>query len=188
MEITNSAHADEGSPRRSRNARLPWGFTSSACFRASKPVTSPPQDCGRASWQLPSVNWNGSQNCQFIRWSCHRNNQRRFSDSRLGIKRDRYYCGWLIQDGEHQEYVVPGDFRHYTESEIKGYRAAFSAIANEFESLTGLKKQLDEVCPHLHLKGNLHSTAWHLAGAFNAAESGPERHFALPEAKRIRGD
>ena len=65
-------------------------------------------------------------------------------DSRLGIKRDRYYCSWLIRDGEHQEYVVPGDFRHYTETEIKGYRAAFSAIANEFESLTGLKKQLEK--------------------------------------------
>ncbi len=65
-------------------------------------------------------------------------------DSRLGIKRDHYFCTWMIRDGEQQEYVVPGDFRHYTETEVKGYRVAFSAIADEFESLTGLKKQLEK--------------------------------------------
>lgn len=64
------------------------------------------------------------------------------SDDRLGIKRDRYYCSWMIRNGEHQEYKVPGDCRHFTETEIKGYRAAFSAIANDLESVTGLKKQL----------------------------------------------
>ena len=48
-------------------------------------------------------------------------------------------------DGEPQEYNVPGDIiRHFTETEIKGYRAAFSAIANEFEYLTELKKQLEK--------------------------------------------
>jgi hypothetical protein len=65
-------------------------------------------------------------------------------DSRLGIKREHYFCSWMIRDGEQQEYVVPGDFRHYTETEVKGYRAAFSTIADEFESLTGLKKQLEK--------------------------------------------
>ena len=66
-------------------------------------------------------------------------------DNRLGIKRDRYYYSGLMWDGEPREYAVPGDIiRHFTETEIKGYRAAFSAIANEFESLTGLKKQLEK--------------------------------------------
>ncbi|MGA9450099.1 MAG: hypothetical protein WBW41_02015 [Verrucomicrobiia bacterium] len=66
-------------------------------------------------------------------------------DSRLGIKRDRYYYHGLMWDGEPREYAVPGDIiRHFTETEIKGYRAAFSAIANEFEYLTELKKQLEK--------------------------------------------
>jgi hypothetical protein len=66
-------------------------------------------------------------------------------DNRLGIKRDRYYYSGLMWDGEPREYAVPGDIiRHFTETEIKGYRAAFSAIANEFESLTELKKQLEK--------------------------------------------
>ena len=26
-------------------------------------------------------------------------------DSRLGIKREHYFCTWMIRDGEHQEYV-----------------------------------------------------------------------------------
>ena len=51
-----------------------------------------------------------------------------------------------MRDGEQQEYVVPGDFRHFTETEIKGYRAAFSAIADEFESLGGLKKAVGKTC------------------------------------------
>jgi len=62
-------------------------------------------------------------------------------DARLGIKRDHY--SGLKYKGEHQEYSVPGgDFRRFTESEMKGYRAAFSAIAKEFDSLGKLKKQL----------------------------------------------
>jgi len=66
-------------------------------------------------------------------------------DDRLGIKHDRYYCSWMMRDGEHAEYAVPGDIvRHFTETEIKGYRTAFSAIASEFESLTGLKNQLEK--------------------------------------------
>ena len=66
-------------------------------------------------------------------------------DSRLGIKRDRYYYSGLMWDGEPREYAVPGDIiRHFTETEIKGYRAAFSAIASEFESLSELKKQLEK--------------------------------------------
>ena len=39
---------------------------------------------------------------------------------------------------------MPGDFRHFTDSEMKGYRAAFSVIADEFESLAGLRKQLEK--------------------------------------------
>ncbi|HZI33306.1 MAG TPA: hypothetical protein VFF11_13275 [Candidatus Binatia bacterium] len=64
-------------------------------------------------------------------------------DARLGIKRDRY--SGLRRAGEYQEYSVPGgDFRRFTESEMQGYRAAFSAIAPEFESLGQIKKQLDK--------------------------------------------
>lgn len=64
-------------------------------------------------------------------------------DARLGIKRDHY--SGLKRTGEHQEYSVPaGNFRHFTESEMKGYRAAFSAIAPEFESLGQLRKQLEK--------------------------------------------
>jgi hypothetical protein len=63
------------------------------------------------------------------------------SDARLGIKRSSY--SGLMRDGEHQEYSVPGvDFLRFTETEMKGYRAAFSAIAQEFESVGKLKKQL----------------------------------------------
>jgi hypothetical protein len=64
-------------------------------------------------------------------------------DARLGIKRAPY--SGLRREGEYQEYSVPGgDFRRFTESEMKGYRAAFSAIAPEFESLGQIKKQLDK--------------------------------------------
>jgi len=63
-------------------------------------------------------------------------------DARLGIKRDAY--SGLKREGERQEFNVPGgDFRRFTDSEMKGYRAAFSAIAPEFESLGVLKKQLE---------------------------------------------
>jgi hypothetical protein len=64
-------------------------------------------------------------------------------DARLGIKRDAY--SGLKREGEHQEYNVPGgDFRRFTDSEMKGYRAAFSVIAPEFESLGVLRKQLEK--------------------------------------------
>jgi hypothetical protein len=65
------------------------------------------------------------------------------SDARLGIKRDAY--SGLKREGEHQEYNVPGgDFRRFTDSEMKGYRAAFSVIAPEFESLGELRQQLEK--------------------------------------------
>ena len=55
------------------------------------------------------------------------------SDARLGIKRESL-GGGLMRDGERQEFNVPGgDFRRFTDSEMRGYRAAFSVIANEFE-------------------------------------------------------
>jgi hypothetical protein len=64
-------------------------------------------------------------------------------DARLGIKREAI-GGGLMRDGERQEFNVPGgDFRRFTDSEMRGYRAAFSAIAPEFESLGVLKKQLE---------------------------------------------
>jgi hypothetical protein len=64
------------------------------------------------------------------------------SDARLGIKRE---SGGLRREGEHQEYNVPGgDFRRFTDSEMRGYRAAFNVIANEFESLGVLRKQLEK--------------------------------------------
>jgi hypothetical protein len=64
------------------------------------------------------------------------------SDARLGIKREPY--SGLMRAGEHQEYNVPGgNFRRFTDSEMKGYRAAFGIIAPEFESLGVLKKQLE---------------------------------------------
>jgi hypothetical protein len=65
------------------------------------------------------------------------------SDARLGIKRDAY--SGLKREGEHQEYSVPGgDFRRFTDSEMRGYRAAFTVIAPEFESLGVLRKQLEK--------------------------------------------
>jgi hypothetical protein len=64
------------------------------------------------------------------------------SDARLGIKREPFHG--LKREGEYLDYTVAGDFRRFTETEIKGYRAAFSAIAKEFESLGELKKQLEK--------------------------------------------
>src|ERR1019366_6238398 len=64
------------------------------------------------------------------------------SDARLGIKREPY-SGWR-REGEYHEYHVPGvDSRRFTISEMRGYRAAFSVIATEFESLGELRKQLE---------------------------------------------
>jgi hypothetical protein len=63
------------------------------------------------------------------------------SDARVGIKQE---SGGLMRAGERQEYSVSGGgFRRFTESEIKGYRAAFSVIADEFASLGALRKQLE---------------------------------------------
>jgi hypothetical protein len=65
------------------------------------------------------------------------------SDARLGIKREPY--SGLRRDGEHQEYSVPGgESGRFTDSEMRGYRAAFSVIAPEFESLGELRKQLEK--------------------------------------------
>ena len=64
-------------------------------------------------------------------------------DARLGIKRESL-GGGLMRAGERQEYNVPGDFRRFTDSEMRGYRAAFSVIAPEFESLGVLRKQLEK--------------------------------------------
>lgn len=63
------------------------------------------------------------------------------SDARLGIAREPFHG--LRREGEYLDYTVAGDFRRFSETEIKGYRAAFSAIAKEFESLGELKKQLE---------------------------------------------
>jgi len=66
------------------------------------------------------------------------------SDARLGIKRESS-GGGLMREGERQEYNVPGgDFRRFTDSEMRGYRTAFSVIAPEFESLGVLRKQLEK--------------------------------------------
>jgi len=64
-----------------------------------------------------------------------------FSDHNLGIER-----GWggLKRNGESVNYSVPGYPFRFPESEIKGYRAAFGVIANEFQSLGELRKQLEK--------------------------------------------
>jgi hypothetical protein len=80
------------------------------------------------------------------------------SDARLGIKRESL-GGGLMRAGERQEFNVPGgDFRRFTDSEMKGYRAAFSVIANEFQSLGVLRKQLEKPATVVAFarKGNLH--------------------------------
>jgi hypothetical protein len=65
------------------------------------------------------------------------------SDTLLGIKRDAY--SGLKRQGEHLEYSVPGGASgRFTDTEMKGYRAAFSLIANEFHSLVELRKQLEK--------------------------------------------
>ncbi len=64
--------------------------------------------------------------------------QAKLSDERLGIE----WTNGLTRHGESIAYGVPGYVGGFTATEIKGYRAAFGAIASEFESLTGLKKQL----------------------------------------------
>jgi hypothetical protein len=65
-----------------------------------------------------------------------------FSDPQLGIKHG--WGGLTRQSGEPTDYSVPGYSFRFTESEINGYRAAFGVIANEFQSLAELKKQLEK--------------------------------------------
>jgi hypothetical protein len=65
-----------------------------------------------------------------------------FSDPQLGIRHG--WGGLKRQGGEPTDYSVPGSPSRFTESEIKGYRAAFGVIASEFQSLAELKKQLEK--------------------------------------------
>ena len=65
-----------------------------------------------------------------------------FSDPQLGIKLGS--GGLKRKGGEPTDYSVPGYPVRFTESEIKGYRAAFGVIADEFQSLGELKKQLEK--------------------------------------------
>lgn len=58
-----------------------------------------------------------------------------FPDERLGIER-------LTGDGEGLAYKVLGTEARFTKNEVNSYRAAYGAIAREFESLSDLKKQL----------------------------------------------
>jgi hypothetical protein len=60
------------------------------------------------------------------------------SDERLGIER----TNGLKRNGESMAYRVPGHAGGFTETEIKGYRAAFGAIASELESVTRLTREL----------------------------------------------
>jgi hypothetical protein len=64
-----------------------------------------------------------------------------YSDNQLGIKHE---WGGLKRNGESVNYSVPGYPFRFPESEIKGYRAAFGVIANEFQSLGELRKQLEK--------------------------------------------
>jgi hypothetical protein len=41
-------------------------------------ATSSPQGCGRVKSQFQSANWNGFQNCQFIRWPFHQTKREQF--------------------------------------------------------------------------------------------------------------
>lgn len=63
-------------------------------------------------------------------------------DSRLEIQ--KHSCG-LKRNGESIEYSVPNHPGQFTDSEIKSYRAAFGSIANQLQSLIGLKTQLDKL-------------------------------------------
>src|SRR5947199_137804 len=65
----------------------------------------------------------------------------KLSDDRLGIK---WTYGGLRRDGETLSYKVPGHVGRFSATEIRTYRAAFGEVAEEFECLTGLKKQLIE--------------------------------------------
>src|SRR6185437_11851993 len=64
------------------------------------------------------------------------------ANDRFGIQKQS--GGLTRNNGEAANLTVPDYSARFTESEIDGYRAAFGAIAAEFDSLTGLKKQLDK--------------------------------------------
>lgn len=65
------------------------------------------------------------------------------ADALLGIQKTPY--GELKRDGEYLEYSVSGgDSRRFSNSEMKGYRTAFSAITSEFQSFGALQKQLEK--------------------------------------------
>jgi len=66
----------------------------------------------------------------------------KLSDDRLGIKWRP--DGTTRANGERLSYMVPNSDGQFSEGEIKSYRAAFGAIAGEYESLTALKTQLDK--------------------------------------------
>lgn len=76
------------------------------------------------------------------------NQEANWTDSDLGIKK---HGGGMKRSGESAEYSVPHHPGRFTESEIKSYRAAFGSIAGQFNSLNGLRTQL-EVSDDLPIK------------------------------------
>jgi hypothetical protein len=64
----------------------------------------------------------------------------KFPDTRLGIQSREE---GRIQNGKRFAYKVPDYPGRFNESEINGYRAAFGAIAGEFESLLDMRRQLN---------------------------------------------
>lgn len=64
------------------------------------------------------------------------------SDSRLGVEK---YQDGLKRNGESIEYSVPNHSGHFGAREIESYRAAFSTIADQLDSIISLKEHLDKV-------------------------------------------
>jgi hypothetical protein len=64
------------------------------------------------------------------------------SDSRLGVEK---YQGGLKRNGESIEYTVPNHSGHFGAQEIESYRAAFSTIADQLDSIISLKEHLDKL-------------------------------------------
>jgi hypothetical protein len=64
------------------------------------------------------------------------------SDSRLGVEK---YQGVLKRNGESSEYSVPNHSGHFGAHEIESYRAAFSTIAEQLDSIISLKEHLDKL-------------------------------------------
>ncbi len=63
------------------------------------------------------------------------------SDKQLGIE----WSAGLKRNGQSlSSYEVPNYVGSFNASEVESYRAAFGAIAGEFESLSDLKRQLDK--------------------------------------------